>query len=219
MSLSDSVDLFVNVINNVKKKIVSLESPLEEIVLRSCSHQLAYVDNRRSAKNDYGFDFWKGVDPELFRKRGLDKKVLYSESQKFPDFLFKTEKKNGHYLRGSLMELKDSKSASISSFNSTIPTKTKTLEEVDVVNGNNLVSKIASIVDSDSSSDPGYMQFPRHCFYFVRTQRGTSRIKVSIIDGAFFETLPKEQLFHQLILYVYHKHLEKKGIDTPKHTL
>ena len=50
---------------------------------------------------------------------------------------------------GSLMELKDSKSGSIASFNSTIPTKQKSLEEINVINGGDLVSRIAKILDGE----------------------------------------------------------------------
>src|SRR4030067_160479 len=144
MSLSDAAELFTNAINDIKKRVISLDSPLEEIVLKECSQSIAYVDNRGSAKKDYGFDLWKDVDLGLLRKQRLNERLFYSESQQFPDFLFKTKRKEGNYIRGSLMELKDSKGSNISSFNSTIPTKTKTLEEIDIVNGNKLVSKTTS---------------------------------------------------------------------------
>ena len=219
MSLSDAAELFTNAVNDIKKRVISLDSPLEEIVLKECSQSLAYVDNRGSAKKDYGFDLWKDVDLGLLRKQGLNERLFYSESQQFPDFLFKTKRREGNYIRGSLMELKDSKGSNISSFNSTIPTKTKTLEEIDIVNGNKLVSKIASIMDGELPPNEDYMKFERKCFYLVRTQRKSRRVKLSIIDGAFFETIPKERLFHEMLLNVYHRHLEKKGIDTPKETL
>src|SRR4030042_5360803 len=171
MSLSDAAELFTNAVNDIKKRVISLDSPLEEIVLKECGQSIAYVDNRGSAKKDYGFDLWKDVDLGLLRKQGLNERLFYSESQQFPDFLFKTKRREGNYIRGSLMELKDSKGSNISSFNSTIPTKTKTLEEIDIVNGNKLVSKIASIMDGELPPNEDYMKFERKCFYLARTQK------------------------------------------------
>jgi hypothetical protein len=117
------------------------------------------------------------------------------------------------------MELKDSKGANIASFNSTIPTKTKSLEEIDTINGNKLVSKIASAIDCQLPPNDEYMKFERKCFYLVRTNKGNSKVKLSIVDGAFFETLPKNQLFHEMLLYVYRRHLEKKQIVSSEETM
>ncbi|MCW4004529.1 MAG: hypothetical protein NWE95_11530 [Candidatus Bathyarchaeota archaeon] len=185
--------------------------------MKSGDQKFAYVDNRKEAKS-YGCDLWKNINLDLLIKQGLNENILYSQSQRFPDFLFKT-KIGATYSCGSLLELKDSKSASIASFNSTIPTKTKTLEEIDIINGKNIVSKIASIIDGELPPTEQYMKFDRRCFYLVRTNKGSKRVKISIIDGAFFETLPKQRLFHEMLLHVYHRHLEKKGISTSKKTM
>lgn len=219
MSMNDAVELFVKTATNLEKGLINLNFPLEEIVIKQCGKDLAYIDNRRDAKEKYGFDLWKGYNLESLRKHGIEKRLLYSESQQFPDFLFKVKKKARMFEGGSLMELKDSKGGSISSFNSTIPTKSKTLEEIDVINGNNLVSKIAGFIDGEFALDENYFKFERKCFYLARTQRGNERVKVSIIDGAFFETVPKEHLFYQMLLNVYRRHLEKKNIKIPKETL
>ena len=56
---------------------------------------------------------------------------MYSKSEQFPDFLFKTRKHAGKLICGSLLELKDSKGGSVASFNSTLPTKYKNLEEIE----------------------------------------------------------------------------------------
>lgn len=217
-SFSDVTELYVNAIEDFKKGKIQLDTPLEEIVLRESSQNLAYVDNRGAAKK-MGFDFWKNVDLGLLKSQNLSERLLYSESQQFPDFLFKTLKKGMTYSRGSLMELKDSKGTNISSFNSTIPTKTKTLEEIDMINGNNLISKIACIIDGELHPHYDYMKFERKCYYFVRTNRESEKVKLSIIDGAFFETIPKEHLFHEMLLNVYHRHLEKKHLTPSKETM
>jgi len=219
MSMNDAVELFIRTATNLEKGLINLNSPLEEIVIKECGRDLAYIDNRRDAKEKYGFDLWKGYSLESLKKHGIEKRLLYSESQQFPDFLFKVKKNEKMFESGSLMELKDSKGGSISSFNSTIPTKSKTLEEIDVINGNNLVSKIAGLIDGEFVLDENYFKFERKCFYFVRTQKGNEKVKVSIIDGAFFETVPKEHLFYQMLLNVYQRHLEKKNIKITKETL
>ena len=147
----------------------------------------------------------------------IKKSVLYSKSELFPDFLFKV--RYDERLRcGSILELKDSKSGSIASFNSTIPTTYKTLEEIDIINGGrSLVSKIAKLMDSEVVEEIGfdeYYTFQRRCFYLVRTHRdNTNRVKVSIVDGSFFETVPREHLIYQMFLQILREHIEKKNIE------
>jgi hypothetical protein len=138
---------------------------------------------------------------------------MYSQSQHFPDFLFKVQKKGEQCLGGSLVELKDSKGGSISSFNSTIPTKNKSLEEIDVVNGDHLVSRIASVKDGRLAPDKRYFAFERKCLYLIRTHKESDKVKVSLVDGSFFETVPKEHLYYQMLMNVLKQHLEKERID------
>lgn len=219
MSQADAAHLYVEVINNIKKSTITLHSPLEEIVIRTCGKDLAYVDDRKKAKEQYGFDLWRGFRADWLKAHGIEKSLLYSESQAFPDFLFKTRIDERKYANGSLMELKDSKGDAISSFNSTIPTKTKTLEEIDVVNGGNLVSRIAGVIDGQLASDKQYMRFERRCFYLIRTRNASERAKLSIVDGSFFETIPKEHLFYQMFLNVLRKHLNKEKAEIPAETM
>jgi hypothetical protein len=219
MSVADATELFVRTLADLKNGQISFNSPLEEIVIKECGKDLAYIDDRRSAKQKYNFDFWNGLSLDFLKSRGIDKRLLYTESQQFPDFLFKAKKRGDKFIDGSLMELKDSKGGSISSFNSTIPTRNKTLEEVDVINGNNLVSKIARALDSKLALNDDYCKFERRCFYFVRTFRGSNTVKISVVDGAFFETVPKGHLFYQMLLNVYREHLKKKEAKIPQETI
>jgi len=215
---TDAVQLFSKVANSLETKSISLDSYLEEMVVKKCGSDLAYADNRKDAKEKYGLDFWKGIEPDKLKKGNITKRLWYSESQQFPDFLFKV-KKEEKYIGGSLLELKDSKGGSIASFNSTIPTKFKSLEEIDVINGNDLVSRIATIKDGELAIDKHYRKFERRCFYLVRTHRGSKKVKISIVDGSFFETVPKEHLFYQMFLNVLRSHLETKEIIIPGETL
>jgi len=75
--------------------------------------------------------------------------------------------------------------------------------EIDVINGKNLVSRIASIIDGDLSPEKGYRNFERRCFYLVRTHAGKDdKVKVSVVDGSFFETVPKDHLIYQMFLNI-----------------
>ena len=213
MSLTDATTLFVEIINNLKKSKINLRSPLEELVIKTCGKELAYIDNRKEAKQAYGFDFWSDLSEDWLRSKGIAKTLLYSQSQHFPDFLFKVNKHGKKIIGGSLVELKDAKGGSIASFNSTIPTKYKSLEEIDVVNGDRLVSRIATIMDGKLAADESYLEFERKCLYLIRTHKETEKVKVSLVDGSFFETVPKEHLFYQMLMNVLRAHLEKKNIE------
>ena len=219
MSLVDATQFYIRVVNNLKKGTITLHSPLEEFVIRKCGKDLAYIDNRRDAKQIYSFDFWANLSADRLKSQGIGRGVLYSQSQQFPDFLFKAKKEGDRYVGGSLMELKDSKGGNISSFNSTIPTRYKSLEEIDVINGNKLVSRIASILDDKLALDEDYLKFERRCLYLIRTHKGSRKVRISLVDGSFFETVPKEHLFYQMFLKVLQEHLEKKKVEIPPETL
>ena len=219
MSVIDAKQFFIRAVNNLKKGTISLHSPLEEFVTRKCGKDLAYIDNRKEAKQTYGFDFWGNLSVDWLKNQGIEKRLLYSHSQQFPDFLYKVKKQGKRYIGGSLIELKDSKGGNIASFNSTIPTQSKTLEEIDVINGNNLVSRIAKVMDGKLALDKQYFNFERRCFYLVRTHKGSKKVKVSIVDGSFFETVPKEHLFYQMFLKVLRAHLEKKRVEISREAL
>jgi len=217
---TDVVEFFIKMVHALKANRVRLDSPLEQICAAVADENtFAYVDNRRDARDKYGFDFWAATkkrrkfknDQEFERWIGKELKLKpYSKSEQFPDFLFRTRKCGNRLICGSLLELKDSKGGSIASFNSTLPTKCKSLEEVDIINGNNLVSRIAALVDADVSETHDYKTFNRRCFYLIRTHaRDRSKVKVSIVDGSFFETIPKENLICQMFLNVLRRHLQQ----------
>lgn len=222
----DAVELFTGFVNKLRLGRLHPNSSLEEIVLKICKTQLAYVDNRREAKRKYKYDFWREIRkimPEFenyVSSLGVNESILYSKSQQFPDFLFKVRKRYNQLICGSLLELKDSTSGSIASFNSTLPTWHKSLEEIDIVNGGNLVSKIAAIMDGGLSKRKDYYLFERKTLYLVRTFKDNSqKTKISIIEGSFFETLPKDKLIYQMFKNIIHHHLEQKDINISKDLL
>ena len=225
----DAVEIFVELVNGLRKKEFKLNSPLDEIVIKICKSNLAYIDNRKNAKVRYKYDFWSSIKKqfkgrkhfqEWMRDRGVSERILYSKSEQFPDFIFKAKRHENLFTCGSILELKDSKGGSIASFNSTLPTKYKSLEEIDIINGNNLVSKITSIIDGEHATDQNYYSFQRKNFYLIRTHGDQSeKVKISIVDGSFFETVPKEHLIYQMILKILRNHLKKKNIIIPSEIL
>lgn len=226
VNLSDVTGFFINAVKAFKSGLGFL-SPLEKIVISSSKNSLAYIDDRREALEKHSFDFWSELRANLgeseFNKRlhllEISEKLMYSRSQKFPDFLFKVRRTAEGLSCGSLLELKDSKSGSIASFNSTIPTKSKTLREIDIINNSSLVSRIASAIDGQRIGD-SYSNYERRCFYFIRTHNKDKRkVKLSIVDGSFFETVPKENLLHQVWMQILHAHVERKHLQIPDDVL
>ncbi len=116
----------------------------------------------------------------------------------FPDFLLALDDTTT-FGNGALLELKDSKGDSIASFNSTIPTRFKSLEDVRHISGKTLVPNAARLYDFPLSADPEYYTQKRLCFYLVRTQaKSDDKVKISLVEGSFFETLPKDQVLAQV---------------------
>lgn len=74
-----------------------------------------------------------------------------------------------------------------------------------------MVSRIASLMDGIPPSHEGYLKFERRCFYLVRTHRNKANVKLSIVDGSFFETVPKEHLLYRLFMQVLRRTLKASG--------
>ena len=226
---TDAVELFIGTVNGLKRRKIELGSALDEIVLKTISTNLAYVDNRKDAKEKHDFDLWAKIKKRFgsqidfvtwMKSQDIDERLLYSKSEQFPDSIFRVRKQEGKFTCGSLLELKDSKGGSIASFNSTLPTKYKSLEEVDIINGNNLVSRTTSIMDGKLALNENYYTFQRRNFYLIRTHKDSNdKVRISIVDGSFFETVPKEHLIYQMFLNIFRNHLEKKNLKLSQEQL
>ena len=213
------VKTFLEMIKLLESGKIKLHDELEKIVLTSSFSNLAYVDGRKTARK-LGFDVWQEIKlkrkyPEDTLKRKLKIKNLYTDSQAFPDFMFKSvESQNSQLVGGEILELKDSKGSNIASFNSTIPTEYKTLKEIERLNGpkGKIVIKIAELFDKNSHNRE-WKTYKRKCFYMIRTNRADNKkIKVSIVDGAFFETIPEEKLISSMFQNIFDKHAKEYGI-------
>jgi len=138
------LEFFVECAKKLRDDVLDLaNSKLEDMVLLSAGKNLAYVDDRKYAK-EKGIDILEGVSIPLKIRRKIEKR-RFTKSNLFPDFMFKVRERDGNFNGGSILELKDSKSSSIASFNSTIPTKFKSLKEIDVINGEILCQKLRGL--------------------------------------------------------------------------
>ena len=126
----------------------------------------------------------------------------------FPDFVSALDDVPT-FGNGAILELKDSDGSSIASFNSTIPTRFKTLAEVKEVTGSRMVLEASWLRDFPYSLSEGYEGCPRHCFYLVRTHRRSyKQVRISLVEGSFFETLPKGELLRR----VWEQILSESGV-------
>jgi hypothetical protein len=120
------------------------------------------------------------------------------DSGVFPDFVLELEDAPT-FGNGSILELKDSDGSTIASFNSTIPTRFKSLAEVEKITGSKMVLEAAWLRDFPKSLASGYESCLRHCFYLVRTHRRSSdKVRISLVEGSFFETVPKRELLQRV---------------------
>ncbi|MDO8549207.1 MAG: hypothetical protein Q7S39_03515 [Ignavibacteria bacterium] len=105
---------------------------------------------------------------------------------------------------GELIELKDSDSYTVSSFNSTIPSRSKRIE--DFITGEKSIIKLQmENAGNDISSLP-----VRDVFYLVRGKRN-HHIKVCLVYGSFFETISIENLISQSFSQVLDERLKESG--------
>ncbi|MCX7839560.1 MAG: hypothetical protein N2559_08925 [Anaerolineae bacterium] len=165
----------------------------------------AIPDKRLDALKDQDSALVKRVQTmKMLRQQGSDivgkwfGKQWEKDSGVFPDFLLGLDA-NATFGNGALIELKDSKGDRIASFNSTMPTRFKSLNDVKRISKRNLVLNAARLYDFPLSVDQGYLSASRSCFYLIRTQsKKQDKVKISLVEGSFFETLPKESVLERV---------------------
>ncbi len=108
----------------------------------------------------------------------------------FPDLAIKLNHNDSIFSGGELIELKDSKSYSVASFNSTIPTGEKDIHEL-IEGTENIIRTQMQEAGDDILSLP-----IRQVFYLTRGRR-RSNVKVCLVHGKFFETVPVSTLISE----------------------
>ncbi len=124
----------------------------------------------------------------------------------FPDMAIKLNKDTKLFSGGELIELKDSESYSVSSFNSTIPTRRKNISAI-------ISSENSSIYKQMEESGNDIYSLPlRDVFYLIRGKKD-NHVKVCLVSGAFFETISVENLIRNSFQQVFEDNLKDSNIE------
>jgi hypothetical protein len=135
----------------------------------------------------------------------FDKALLSCKSVgKFPDMAIRLNLESELLTGGELIELKDSQSYGVPSFNSTIPTGRKQI--VDILSGENSSIQF----QMHQVGDDIYSLPIRDVFYLIRG-RNRGNVKICLAHGSFFETLGEEQLISAAFEQVLRERLEQTG--------
>jgi len=126
----------------------------------------------------------------------------------FPDLAIRINKDRKIFTGGELIELKDSNSYTVSSFNSTIPSRSKKIEEI-ITGENSIIKQQMEKAGNDIFSLP-----VRDVFYLVRGKKD-EYIKVCLVYGSFFETISVENLISQSFYQVLEERLKESGKEIP----
>jgi hypothetical protein len=146
-----------------------------------------------------------------FRKISLSKfpfdeeMIAFKRKGKFPDLAIRINSDKSLFTGGELVELKDSESYNIASFNSTIPTRTKEIAKI-AGGKNSTVRKQMEKIGDDIDAVP-----MREVFYLIRGMNKSNQ-KVVLVHGSFFETIKPNSLISQSFEQVLKERLQEKGI-------
>lgn len=110
---------------------------------------------------------------------------------------------------GELIELKDSDSYTVSSFNSTIPSGRKKIEHI-IKGEDSIIGQQMKNAGDDILSLP-----EREVFYLVRGRK-KGNTKVCLVHGSFFETIQIEELIKQSFSQVVEESMREGGITLPE---
>lgn len=159
------------------------------------------------------YHFFKSLvkSKEHFRKSKkldrfpFDKKLLSCQNDGvFPDMAIRINEDKSVFTGGELLELKDSDSYTVSSFNSTIPSRSKEISKI-ITGENSIIKQQMKKAGDDIDSLP-----VRDVFYLVRGRRKKST-KVCLVYGSFFETITIANLIRQSFSQVVEEGLRQSG--------
>ena len=124
----------------------------------------------------------------------------------FPDMVIKATKKSNHVTGGEMIELKDARSYSVSSFNSTLPQGKKSIRTL---------SKGVQDRIHDNDSEP-FLKEERDVFYLIRGRK-SEMTKVCLVHGSFFETIPTKETIRKSFSDAIEKASHEEGISLSHH--
>ena len=135
----------------------------------------------------------------------FDKNLLSCKNKGvFPDIAIRLNKNRKIFTGGELIELKDSNSYAVSSFNSTIPSRAKKIEDI-ITGENSIIKQQMERVGNDIFSLP-----IRDVYYLVRGRK-KNHTKVCLVYGSFFETINVGSLISQSFSQVLEERLKESG--------
>lgn len=140
----------------------------------------------------------------------FDKRLLSCKNEGiFPDMAIRLNKDKSFFTGGELIELKDSDSYAVSSFNSTIPSGSKEISKI--ITGENSIIK----QQMESAGNDIYSLPLRDIYYLVRGKK-QGNTKVCLVYGIFFETIRIEELISQSFSQVLEERLKESGEEISK---
>ena len=134
--------------------------------------------------------------------------LSYKGRGRFPDFAIRVNP-NGNPSGGELLEVKDSKSYSVPSFNSTIPTGVKSMEEL--IRGRRSV-----IREQMEAAGDDICSLPEREVYYLLRGKSKGKTKICLVHGSFFETVRVEQLIQQAFGQVLDERLAEEEYEISK---
>ncbi|MDR0786071.1 MAG: hypothetical protein LBE74_09385 [Treponema sp.] len=160
------------------------------------------------------YHFFKRLvkDKSLFQKVEnledfpFDKTMLACKNAgQFPDLAIRLNIDDSLFTGGELIELKDSKSYTVASFNSTIPSGRKDIDQV-IKSVNSSIRK-----QMEDAGNHIYSLPFRDVYYLIRGRRNGDT-KIVLVHGAFFETVKSDALISQSFEQVLDERLTKYNI-------
>ncbi len=161
------------------------------------------------------FNFWKGLvqNKTKFSKTASLDEFPFSQDMLscknkgvFPDLAIKINKDDARFTGGELIELKDSRTYNVASFNSTIPVGKKNIRDI-IPSENSVVFK-----QMRKAGDDVYSLEEREVYYLVRgRKRGVQ--KICLIHGSFFETVKVDDLIRDSFAQVLDEELTDSNIS------
>jgi len=123
----------------------------------------------------------------------------------FPDLAIKLNKKPSVFTGGELIELKDSRTYGVASFNSTVPTGKKNIRKI-------ISSEHGTIfLQMQKAGDNVFSLEEREVYYLIRGRKKNHQ-KICLVHGSFFETISAEELISKSFAQVLNERLTKTDI-------
>jgi hypothetical protein len=161
------------------------------------------------------YHFWKHLvrNKSSFLKNGKLEEfefdtdmVSCSNDGVFPDLAIKLNKDRSLFTGGELIELKDSKSYVVSSFNSTIPTGKKNIRKIIPS------EKSTTFLQMKDAGDDVFSLEERDVYYLVRGRKGLHQ-KICLVHGSFFETIEVKELIRESFAQVLEEKFSGSNIS------